>query len=434
MSSSKGFSDYIKESPETLCMYPVTHINFRGDGHLAPCFRAKPITINNSSENPQDAWNSKEWRQLRLDMINGKKSFYCENCWKSESEGTKSYRQSSLEDFSLHAKWREQFKLLNNQTGEMPFEIKQTELRFSNICNLKCKICSPIYSTQWLKEMNNQSELWQWLISSGYYHGTEEIVKKIDASKESKKMLNVIKQSAKDINYLMITGGEPFIDTSHIKALKALDKTSSKITLEYTSNLNTLTDKADEIFKYWSSYKRIRLKVSIDGDPQIYRDIREGGDHIQMERNIRRASSKFPPSYNNNDGQQKLIILGTCTVSRYNIERLDIIANYITSLGCFFHSSHVNLPEFLSAQALGKSKKILISKKLSSYLKEVEQNIKWGNSEQWHKEKDKKEQIRRIKHFVQNAINYMNGKDTQHLYENHFVEYEELFKSSLLSK
>ena len=93
----EDFESLSNKNPDTFCIYPLVHINFRADGHLAPCFRSRPLDNIQRSKNIEEAWNSPEWRQLRLNMISGIQTKTCSTCWKAEAQNTKSYRQVALE-------------------------------------------------------------------------------------------------------------------------------------------------------------------------------------------------------------------------------------------------------------------------------------------------------------------------------------------------
>src|SRR5690606_25349305 len=84
--------------------------------------------------------NADEMQQLRKDLLNGKKPSKCEVCWSEEKSGIKSMRYDSF-DYGLKE------SILKN-----PGVPKRLDIYPSNICNLRCRICSPEYSSKWIPE------------------------------------------------------------------------------------------------------------------------------------------------------------------------------------------------------------------------------------------------------------------------------------------
>jgi radical SAM protein with 4Fe4S-binding SPASM domain len=421
-----AFHTHLRQSPEAVCLYPATHVNFKIDGAMSCCFRAANLG-NIRDIGIEEFWNSEKFRTIRKNMVNGIKSPECNDCWKMESTGGFSYRKESISDLGVHAPWRDQFKNLR-EDGSMPFEVKQAELRFSNICNLQCRMCSPAYSSKWSTEMTKKSPLWNWLVSNNYYSDMEE--RMVSNHVPADKILDFIRKSAPHLEYLMITGGEPFIDTAHAEALKLLKPYAKNIVLEYTTNLNTLTKNGVNVLELWDDFKQIRLKVSIDGDPEIYNYVRYGGDIQAVMANVKKVYERFP--IENKEPykffpSEKVVIVGTCTVSIYNVARLDRIANFITGLGAVFHTSQVNYPPFQSSQVLPAESKRKITENLSKFIDDVEGNIQWGDSPLWNTAAAREIQKRRVYRFIKNSIHHMNGADKHDALYGRFLEFEKQF-------
>lgn len=428
LEGTSAFHEHLRRAPSTLCLYPVSHVNFKNNGDLSCCFRAVPLENMNQQE-VEAYWNSEKLRTIRKNMVNGIKSPECSACWKVEESGGFSYRTESLSDWGIHKQWRNQFDLLTAD-GSMPFQVKQAELRFSNVCNLQCRMCSPMYSTKWESDMKQGTEVWKWLDKNGYYSGMQ---KNFHEDVSASKMLEFIEKSAPHLEYLMITGGEPFIDTSHTEALRLLKPYAKNITLEYTTNLNTLTASGRNVLDLWEDFKQIRLKVSIDGDPENYNYVRHGGNIQAVIDNAKKIYERYPITNEKPNSifpEEKVVIHGTCTVSAYNIARLDKIANFITSIGALFHTSQVHYPPFQSSCVLPKEVKKKITQNLQRYLVLLEDEMDWGDHPMWASPELRTLQLRRIYRFVRNSFVNMNSKDTEDHYFRRFIEFEKAFNRS----
>lgn len=92
-----------------------------------------------------DIYNSDQFRNLRHDLDNNVKHSSCNHCWHAESVGMESLRQS------INNRYQDDHKKLrvNSQYYVDKVDIKYLDIRFNNKCNLKCRTCSPRFSSLW---------------------------------------------------------------------------------------------------------------------------------------------------------------------------------------------------------------------------------------------------------------------------------------------
>ena len=84
-------------------------------------------------------------------MLDGKYNEACKTCYVHEAQGLESDRQKYIErykDVPINVD-------NGNDTGK-PLDL---ELRFSNLCNLKCRMCHPRQSSQVEKELKKHPQL-----------------------------------------------------------------------------------------------------------------------------------------------------------------------------------------------------------------------------------------------------------------------------------
>ncbi len=89
-------------------------------------------------------WHSEGMVKLRQQFRLGAKPVECANCWREEEAGIVSYRQEFLIG-------RVDNPEIDYST-DFPSAPKTLDLKMSNVCNLKCRICGPISSSLWLNE------------------------------------------------------------------------------------------------------------------------------------------------------------------------------------------------------------------------------------------------------------------------------------------
>jgi organic radical activating enzyme len=379
---------------KTFCLYPFVHLNYKVDGLTAPCFRSKPVS---SSEGNDSGWNSKEWTELRSDLLQGKKNENCKACWDLEDSGVGSYRESTLKEVGSFKNWWDLQDVLNEDFS-MKRGPRQLELRFSNKCNLQCRMCGPLFSSKWETEYR---EIKDDLNELGIKYNRESLGPKL--SLLGQKMLKDIVSWKDSLEYIMIAGGEALIQDEHLEFLNIISSNAKNITLEYSSNLSNLTYKGVDYIDEWAKFKALVMKVSIDGDPYIYPYVRKYGKIETVVENI----SRLKKAKNINIER----LLGTITVSAYNIERLIPSIEFLLENGLLVHASQVSEPQILRTQVLPKEIKEKISYDAGVFLEKVDEVLDryLPNEDILMIENQKKRIIR----MVNDSLNFMMAEDRE---------------------
>lgn len=256
---------------DTYCPFPWMHFSANTDSSMRICCNTANggfIKKNNSQEkwylkdvtNVLEYFNSDQYNQIRLEMINGRRPEICERCFHFEDQGGTSVRRTMINyyPFEVIVPGNTDIKtgkLLNSNVISLDFS-------WGNKCNLKCKMCGPSSSDQLIDE-------WQQL----------GIIKNIDWHKgiqlkwkysDHKQLLESLAPNLEDI---LVTGGEPLVNNEYYEFLEFLvEKGYSKnITLKFHSNLAVLPKKFVEI---WKHFYKVRPNLSIDGTGSTYEYIR----------------------------------------------------------------------------------------------------------------------------------------------------------------
>ena len=98
---------------------------------------------------PDEIWNTEVYKKLRKDLLNGKKPKMCVRCWREEATGIKSAREGFNESYKDHI---EEAIASTKEDGSAPVKGVYVDLRLGNLCNLKCRMCGAINSSQIAKE------------------------------------------------------------------------------------------------------------------------------------------------------------------------------------------------------------------------------------------------------------------------------------------
>ena len=94
--------EHLLTKSKTFCMFPWIHLNATPKGDIYPCCSndyTNPIG-NAKDMSLKEAFNTDYMKQLRLDMLAGKKSEICNFCYSHEKAGPHSFRTYSMDNFS----------------------------------------------------------------------------------------------------------------------------------------------------------------------------------------------------------------------------------------------------------------------------------------------------------------------------------------------
>lgn len=321
---------------DSLCLYPFFNLMINADGKYKPCCKwsealhHKGKTLQAPQNSMLEAWQSDELRQLRKDLKSGVKPKKCEVCWNEEKSGIKSMRYDSF-DYGMKS---DVFK------AKIPSRL---DIYPSNVCNLKCRICSPEYSNRWIPEARE----------------TMGIEQEVHVNL-NKKNLDLFYNWLPNIVELGLFGGEPLFMKECVGLLEhCVEKGWSKnITLLINTNGTIYSEKLVRIFK---SFKKVLLNFSVDDVEKRFEYQRKGAKWKYTVENIKKYVAHG--GYKSTD---QIECKMCCTVSSLNVYYLP---EYFDWLSQTFPGMHVYLnflhgPYSLSAKNLPDEVKRLVENNL----------------------------------------------------------------------
>ena len=273
-SDKSHIRDKIKASG-TFCTLPWIHLHSTPEGVAAPCCISKscntPIGMGDTKKQGlMELVNSPQMKQLRLDMLEGKRNDECTMCYDQEDAGIVSNRQST---FLAHPKAIDDACNFTNDDGSLEhFNMRYFDVRFSNICNFKCRSCGQEYSTQWEQENSRANVPY-----------AREIPKN-----NNKEFLQDILDQIPNMEIAYFAGGEPLITEQHYIILEEMIRQKkTNIVLRYNTNLSNLKFKNKDLLDLWRRFdKKIELYASIDHVKERAEYIRHGTDWGVVESNL----------------------------------------------------------------------------------------------------------------------------------------------------
>ncbi|CAB4164144.1 Radical_SAM domain containing protein [uncultured Caudovirales phage] len=184
----------------------------------------------------------------------------CDQCWNLEKLKYQSYRQGEL----LSQK-------IDQRTTYATPTLTNLLYNCENVCNLKCIICGPRYSSLWRDEYKKL----------GY-----PLLSITESKKQTKHNNLFVNLDFSKLEAIHFQGGEPFLTSDHKKILQKAkeDGSISKLTVSYNTNGTVLPD--EETINLWKLAKLVKVYFSIDSIGESFNYVRFPADWKQVEHNI----------------------------------------------------------------------------------------------------------------------------------------------------
>ena len=322
----------IKDSP-TFCAIPFVSLEVNTDGAIRPCclikgqyhqLKKSDGTKYTIKDNLSDAWNSDEMRKMRLAMINGDKLEGCNVCYLQESSGRTSNREYSNGEWSQRLTETELLNKVDQAItsgGEIDYSIAYLDLRLGNLCNLKCRMCSPFNSSQIAKEhldLEQRDPAYKvvWASTFGKFDPRfNDMQEWFDKDILWDQVIDMIPNLKK----VYMTGGEPTLIENNFKFMQAcIDKGRKDIVLFFNTNCTNVNKKFTNLI---SQFDRVNINASIDGVNEVNDYIRSPSKWSQISRNVETLA------------QMPNVVLGvTPTVQTYNVFNLVDTLKWVNDL------------------------------------------------------------------------------------------------------
>lgn len=213
-------------------------------GGATPCCEWESDSFKGPAREYADSPYLRDIKEKMLDHDMGSIENSCRLCIDQEKLGIPSRR-------NIYHRWYE-------NSDSIPRDILYYDYRPSNLCNLKCRMCSPLSSSQIAKEMGVEVTI----RDTSDFHS-------LDFSK---------------METINVVGGEPSIDPLVHEFLEKLvtDGVASNVQLRMTTNATNVNEKWKRII---SAFKWTSVIISLDGIGSTYEYIRTNADWETVEKN-----------------------------------------------------------------------------------------------------------------------------------------------------
>ena len=382
---------------QTFCVLPWIHFATRPNGDMRLCCNSNSSgagfdheiglvknetgrPANFGTETPMSAWNNEYMRSVRTTMMEGNIPSSCNKCFDEEHKGVVSKRMWETGTWVEDGIDIPELIAQTQEDGTVPEQLVYLDLRLGHTCNLKCIMCSPHDSSQWVGDhkkvfpLFQHSELktqmsWDKKSFNNFWHENPDFWKEMYAQ-------------IPNLKQVYFAGGEPLMIREHKWFLEEIIRQgyANKILIRYNTN-GLLVD--DEIIDLWSKFKKVKVGFSVDavGDRNWY--IRYPSEWSTIEKNLHRLDNT-PDNIHVSIATaiQILNIKHLTDFARWkvtqNFKKINFgnVTGGIQAGGGIFNMHLLYIPTFLSIRCLPKSDKAEVRRSFAELANWLHENYR----------------------------------------------------------
>ena len=232
---------------------PWIHLHVGNHGKVNACCVANINYGNINDQSLEEIWNGEAIQAIREKFAKGEIDKRCHHCIQREAAGAKSIRQETFENFPN----------LNILEKDIKAPI-YFDIRFSNVCNFRCRTCYHGASSKWYQDAKQL----------GTQVAEKAIIKNVN---DFEAFIQKCGPALLQAEELYFAGGEPLVTEEHYLLLDWLIKNkATNARLRYNTNFSKLKFKDHNVLEYWARFPKIEILASIDASHEL-------GEYIRKE-------------------------------------------------------------------------------------------------------------------------------------------------------
>lgn len=365
-------SDYLKKPG--FCVAPFVHSCIWTDGRVIPCCINQDEVFGDVKSQEMTEIYSNDNSKLvhfRRELLSGKAPASCYRCTNPEKDlGAESYRMF------LNTKYGHAFESMtvhpDGTVDEMKFAYY--DVRFSNVCTLKCRMCDHINSSSIASEENN-------------FEGQKHKILR-EPFEDFEEFSKFFVENIDSVENMYFCGGEPLILEYHYRLLQLLiDHGKTNVFLKYNSNCTSIRFRDKIVTDYWKKFPDVCVGMSLDDSGPRGEFIRDGSKWETIIANLQQIRKECP----------HVSLEWTPTVQIMNVLTVPDLHLELFSKGLVngFYFIILTDPKFYSIQALPSELKALVM-------------ARWKKYAQWLISVEREDRVK----SVEEVLNFMNQEDT----------------------
>lgn len=249
----------MKKEYKNRCPMPFGAIHYSMAGTVGIC----PFITTNKDTITIDEYTADPYLEnLRAQHLRDERPTDCNACYYLEDMGLGSERLDKLNNFDDDVYEKD--------------EIHHIEVRFSNLCNSKCRICYDHVSSRIAHE-NKKFD---------FFDNPDYAITRTPGPYEAF-VLDQVKKVAPTLRRITFSGGEPMLHWQHWDLLNFFVENGYKPKLNYYSNASQLTFKKQHIFDLWKHFGEVDFRISVDAAGEGHHYWRNGTQWETIKENIK---------------------------------------------------------------------------------------------------------------------------------------------------
>ena len=346
----------------TMCAHAWTGIHVWPNGETSPCceYSGTVTDLNNQSYNIQthtidEIMHSDYMNQVRNNFRQGQFPAGCQRCYDTEQSAGESKHQ--LTPYKL----ANVYNSVDWESDQVAHSLGFVGGHLGNLCNLRCRICSPVFSSSIAAEELDHVD------QDVKLHPTYRLLTDNRWSKNSEPFWQMLKSKADQICNFEFLGGEPLLLKENLEFMQWLidHGHSQRAIFEFVTN----GTQYPKIFDQAGLFQRLTVTISIDNMGPRFELERNGTSWNVVVENVKKfvACKQQNPSLH----------VGVCiTVNIQNVLYLPELIRWIREQGIDHYYFNVLVsPHYLSIDQLTKlAKELVLNRLRSSTLDATDQN------------------------------------------------------------
>lgn len=264
---------------DAFCLAPWVHLHVSAVGAVTPCCEIHEPIGDVRDDDPFDLWRGPRVGAFRRALLEGCPTDACIKCREKDEVGHSSLRANFERRFHHH---RDRVARTGADGGLPDFDPVSLDIRFSNICNFRCRTCWHESSSRWHDDA----------LALGQQAGPVALIRNgLDVDR----FLGQLESLLPTLEEVYFAGGEPLLMEEHYRILELLDRRGChRVALRYNTNLSVLSCKSTEVLSLWRRFPMVEVDASVDGTGPRGELIRNGMCWEDFVRNARRIRGECP--------------------------------------------------------------------------------------------------------------------------------------------
>ena len=239
-----------KSDSSNFCAAPFVHMYVHSnEGNRVCCMSTENSLVTDDLDlDLKKRWSNDYYKEFRKKFLRNEKPDVCIKCYDLEESGGRSDRMNFNAMYNSNM-------IPNIETGNQHNAPLDLDIRPGNLCNLKCRMCGPVSSSQFEKELLENTEILRPFLGKGTIRKTDILAHEHN--------IEFLLQAADKGDRIKFLGGEPTIMPEVDKFLDILiEKKYFDVPLHFTTNC---TNNNKRFINKLSKFSRVSFNYSIDG-------------------------------------------------------------------------------------------------------------------------------------------------------------------------